>query len=1343
MEIRRKSEKEIIQDKLETLSRKNRYQEIISEVTKSVHESIDLQTVLDNSVLALIRNVDKLDIAAIYLVEGDTLVLKSNKGFTDDYLKRAGRIPYPKGATWKTVIDKKSLYVPDIDYDEDLGQAGKDMGFQCYLIVPLFINTDVVGTIAIVSYEKNVFDQEEVRLLEIVSRQISIAINNAKQAKALIESTEELKKSREHFRLLLETTNVIPWEAEADTLRFKYIGPQVEKLLGYPVGMWYEEGFREAHTYKNDRDRTAKEYMKGIKSRKDFFLEYRMLSNQGEIVWIYETVTVIRENNEPVSLRGYMIDITKRREAEELVTQLGKILEESVTEVLITDVETMKFVEVNEEARKNLGYTIEELRELSVFDVKTEMSVSDFNTIADSLLSGKFEKANFTTIHKRKDGTTYPVEVYLQVSTLRGRQVIVANVRDISERKKSHSLLMSEKDILEMISEGKELNDILDNICLTVEKLTDGMLCSFLLLDEYGTLRPGASPNLPDDYVKAIDNLPVGYGIGSCGTAAFLKEQVIVSDIATDPFWADYSDLALGHNLRACWSTPILSGNGDLLGTFGMYYSEPREPVKEELELVERASHLARIAIEREKSLEHISRKSKYDEIISLVTTSVHSSLKLSDVLDKAVKSMHENIKDADNVGIFFIEGDNAVNKAHSGYPKELLEKVKTIPKPKGFTWKTITRGELLYCSDAESDTTIGPAGKKVGTKSYAGMPIKIGKDTIGCININSYTKDAFDHEEIKLIQIVAQQIAVAIKNATQAEALKKSQEKLKENLKRLSKKTKYEEVINAVSRSVHQSLELDEVFNNSVEAIGREIDDANNVVVYMVEGVPDDTKNPPVAVLKASRGHTKKYLKRVSRIPYPVGATWKTIIDGKKRYVPDIDKGDVIGPAGREFGTKSYISVPLNNQGKTVGCIHIHSSEKDSFSEEDLKLLEIVTRQLETAIINASKADALRKSEESLTYNLEQLSKKNRYEEIINTVSSSVHQSLEVDQVFKNAALSLSKNVEHSDHVAIYMIEDDEAVLKSFTGYPNWFTDKVSRIPKPKGLTWKTLLDGKPHFSPDTNKDKYIGPAGLKVGTKSYASMPIKDGPETIGCINISSRTLNTFGEEEIRLLQIVAGQIETAIINAKQAGALKTSREELRESREHFRLLVETTNVIPWEFDVKDEKFTYVGPQAKELLGYAISSWLKKDFWPTHIHKDDTHVIKECFVASKALKDHELEYRMVTKDGKTVWIYEMVSVIAENGKPKTLRGFMIDVTERKKAEEALNANLEQISKKNRYEEISNTVIRAVHKSIDLDEVLENAVDVMIRNIDVVDHVSIYFVEGKEAAEGFHEPCR
>ncbi|GJM14918.1 MAG: hypothetical protein DHS20C13_02450 [Thermodesulfobacteriota bacterium] len=1167
MEVRRKSEKEIIQKKLEELSRKNRYQEIISEVTQSVHESIDLQTVLDNSILAMIKNIDKLDFAAIYLVEGEEIVLKAHKGFTKDYIKRAARIPYPKGVTWKTVIKGKSIYVPDVELDDSLGQAGKDMGFKCYLIVPLFIDKKAVGTIAIVSYEKNVFDDEELKLLDIVSKQISIAIRNAKQAEALIESGQELTKSRDQFRQIVETTNTIPWEAEFSSTKYTYVGPQAEKLLGYPIEKWHEEGFWTSVVHPEDLEEASKKCRDATMALKNHDLEYRMIAENGEIVWIYETVSVTAEDGKPKYLRGLMIDITKR--------------------------------------------------------------------------------------------------------------------------KKSDDLLLSEKNILEMISQGKELTEILEEICIAVEKQSNQMLCSFLLVDNSGkALVSGAAPNLPEDYVKAIDGAPIAPGIGSCGTAAHLKRQVIVSDISTDPLWKDYRDLALEYNLHACWSTPILSNNNDLLGTFAMYYSQPREPIQWEFDIIERATNLARIAIERIKSkdtlnenLERLSRKSKYEGVINAVSKSIHSSIDLDKVLNNAVNAMHENIDHAENVGIFFVEGDYAVNKANSGYSKQLLKKVKKIPRPKGFTWKTILEGKRLYCSDAEADSIIGPAGKKEGTKSYVSMPIKSKDETIGCICINSFQKDAFDNEDLNLLDIVAQQIGVAIKNANQAEAIKKSEEILKENLERLYRKSRYEEVINAVSQSIHQSFELDEVFNNAVEAISNEIEEAKNVAIFMVEGDMNDKENPPFAVMKASRGHNESYIKKVKRIPYPKGATWKAIIDGETRYVPDTDKDDAIGPAGREFGTKSYLSMPLNFENETVGCIHIHSSEKDGFSEGDIRLLEIVTRQLETAINNASKAEALRKSEETLKENLDQLSKKQRYEEIISTVTRSVHRSIDLNEALKNAADALDKNVDHTDHVAIYLVEGDMAILKSFTGYPKWFTDKVAKIPKPKGFTWKTLIDGLPHFVPDVEKDGNIGPAGRKVGTKSYASMPIRHNYNTIGCINISSRTLHAFDEDEMNLLEIVANQIETAINNANQAEALKTSREELRESREHFRLLVETTSVVPWEADAKTFQFTYVGPQAEKLLGYPAEQWYEEEFWSSHIYEDDRdEAVKACITATSALKDHELEYRMVSKDGKVVWIYEMVSVISENGEAKTLRGFLIDMTERIESKQKLQSAFSEI---------------------------------------------------------------
>lgn len=164
-----------------------------------------------------------------------------------------------------------------------------------------------------------------------------------------------------------------------------------------------------------------------------------------------------------------------------------------------------------------------------------------------------------------------------------------------------------ERGILEQIAKGAALETILNTVCLMIEEQAAGMLCSILLLDDDGEhLTHGAAPNLPDDYVMAIDGFAIGPNAGSCGTAAYMREPVIVSDIAEDPRWVDVRELALSHELHSCWSTPVFASGGDLLGTFAMYYREPREPNTREHQLVEIATRLAGIAIEnarRQKSL--------------------------------------------------------------------------------------------------------------------------------------------------------------------------------------------------------------------------------------------------------------------------------------------------------------------------------------------------------------------------------------------------------------------------------------------------------------------------------------------------------------------------------------------------------------------------------------------------------------------------------------------------------------------------------------------------------------------------------------------------------------------
>jgi len=185
---------------------------------------------------------------------------------------------------------------------------------------------------------------------------------------------------------------------------------------------------------------------------------------------------------------------------------------------------------------------------------------------------------------------------------------------DIEDRKRAEALLAAEKRTLEMIANGACLADILERLCETMDAQASKPKSSVMLMDADGVhLRPAAGPGLPKGWIEAITPLKIGPCVGSCGTAASLKQRVIVSDIGRDPLWADYRDLALSHGLRAAWSQPLLSKNQEILGTFCVSYAEPRTPNETDLRLIEGAGHIAVIAIEGERSQEAL--RSAFEEI--------------------------------------------------------------------------------------------------------------------------------------------------------------------------------------------------------------------------------------------------------------------------------------------------------------------------------------------------------------------------------------------------------------------------------------------------------------------------------------------------------------------------------------------------------------------------------------------------------------------------------------------------------------------------------------------------------------------------------------------------------
>jgi signal transduction histidine kinase len=170
---------------------------------------------------------------------------------------------------------------------------------------------------------------------------------------------------------------------------------------------------------------------------------------------------------------------------------------------------------------------------------------------------------------------------------------------EIQKRQKAEQMFDGLDNVLKMLAMGDSLKETLEKLIEYLESKIQGVKCSILILDNSGQyLLRGAAPSLPKSYCDALDGFLIGPNVGSCGTAAYKNEMIIVDDIETSPLWADFKGLALSHDLRACWSTPIVNIQGKVMGTLCPYFSEPRSPSEDEIQAAQFAAYLAGIAIQ-------------------------------------------------------------------------------------------------------------------------------------------------------------------------------------------------------------------------------------------------------------------------------------------------------------------------------------------------------------------------------------------------------------------------------------------------------------------------------------------------------------------------------------------------------------------------------------------------------------------------------------------------------------------------------------------------------------------------------------------------------------------------
>ncbi len=716
--------------------------------------------------------------------------------------------------------------------------------------------------------------------------------------------------------------------------------------------------------------------------------ESHEVDKQGLAKYFLNNLVGIVENGVLVRAWGSQRDITERKRVEEALQETNQTLQALIqaSPLAIINLDADANLKMwSPAAERIFGWTEQQVLGRPVPFVPQDKQ-QEFRRLHQVKLQGQ-SLTGVEVRRQKKDGS--PIDIAIWGAPLQDAKgninSTMAVIADITARKRNQALLAAQTRVLEMIATGAAFPEVLDVLARLIEEQSDEAICSLLLLAQDGTkLGRCIAPTLPETYKDAIrEGVPIGPCAGSCGTAAYRRKPVIVSDIANDPLWAEYRDLPLSHGLQACWSMPIFSSNGEVLGTFAMYYRTPRGPSPEDWQLIEVSAQLAGIAIERQQA-ESALRES--EERFRKFFEEAPIGISLVDVNGKLLQ----------------------LNKTYSemlGYLEEELHQ--------------LTFADITHPEDLEKDL--------------------------------SYAQQLFKGE----------------------------------------------------------------------------------IPSYQLE---------------------KRYIKKNGEILWVnLTATMICEQDGKVRY--------------------------------GLGMVEDISARKRT--QEAL----IETNQTLQALIQACPL--------AIT--------------VFNLDDGKV-------KMWNPAAQQIFG-------------WSEQEVLGRF----------LPSVPEDKQDEFLANLDfirqGKALTGVETRRQNRDG---SPIDVSVWAA-PLHDAKGNMSCMSI------------------------VADISDK-----KQAQEALKQSEERFRKLAEKVRVIPWEADATTGRFTYVGPQTVEILGYPLADWYTDNFWAQHIHPEDREwAIKYCVDSSAFLDNYEFEYRMLTADGRVVWLYDIVNVVRSEDAPCVLRGFMIDITQRKRLEE------------------------------------------------------------------------
>ena len=566
-----------------------------------------------------------------YVVEGD---------YVHGVLHMAGRFPIASFGprVFDALNGGLAVWSDDVEADSALTPAEqaryRHLQVRAHIAVPLIKSGRFVAGLAIHSATPRRWTEEEVALVEETIERTWAAVQHALAEQALRES--ELR-----FRSLVTAGSDAVYRMSPDWTELRQlIGRDFIADVTEPVSTWLEK-----YVHPDDRPAVRAAADEAMRTKSMFELDHRVIRADGTLGWTHSRAApLIDVEGKVIEWIGTATDISESKRTDEARASLAAIVESSDDAIVGKDLDGV-IRTWNRGAQRLFGYTAEEAVGRSVTMLMPPDRRHEEPGILARIRRGE-RISHHETVRQHKDGRL--IDVSLTISPIidaTGRIIGASKIaRDIGERRRDEEKTLVQRRILEMVATAAPLVEILDAVVLFLEAREPGTRCGILRLDDEGRhFRRGSGPSLPEAYHVALDGAPIAppYA-GSCSEAAHRGATVLVPDVENETRYSEeWRTLMAACGIRAGRSTPIRGAGGRVLGSLAIYHDRPRDPDPSDSELIDIATHLAAIAIERDREREALQQRAAQ---LKVLVDELNHRVKntLATVQSLAVQSMRE-----------------------------------------------------------------------------------------------------------------------------------------------------------------------------------------------------------------------------------------------------------------------------------------------------------------------------------------------------------------------------------------------------------------------------------------------------------------------------------------------------------------------------------------------------------------------------------------------------------------------------------------------------------------------------------------------------------------------------